>query len=362
MTFVRVGDGPALGYHVSWHKPAAPLLDALQVLHQDQARSAWLKATLDLHIWDRGGCGLPTLEWARSQQIPYLTVSNGSVQWTEYEHPRLHTASGVPVFVRPDARLCGWDCLGGAPLSYEIVFPAQPDKGLVATRALRYRSAVLLPQKDLAALDVLYKTRWPSNENAIKALTAVGFGTNLDRTLVPTTSRGTDGALARLQARIVLLEQELKSLQNEPGRSAENKRKTRARKLTKLQNEQAAKRAEPENRGARAPTGAELLCKNLMLWMFNALALLLADSAIEAIRKMTPGRVRSLLLGRSMLACFETHHVTLWIDPVHDPAERRLQEELMRLFEARRLMLHGLPIRLRLQPRLGKTQRRRVSV
>jgi hypothetical protein len=61
MTFVQAGTGPTLGYALSWHKPAAPLQDALSALYdQDPERSAWLLARATTHIWDRGGSGEPT--------------------------------------------------------------------------------------------------------------------------------------------------------------------------------------------------------------------------------------------------------------------------------------------------------------
>jgi hypothetical protein len=52
-----------------------------------------------------------------------------------------------------------------------------------------------------------------------------------------------------------------------------------ARPLMRQQRAYAKERAQiaalPKNKGARMPTGAELFCKNLMLMMYNVLALLL---------------------------------------------------------------------------------------
>ena len=79
VTTIRVGGGAVLVYHLSWHKPATPLLDALKDLHASPSRHAWLTAHLRRHTWDRGGNGRPTLRWAYAQEIPYLTVSNGWV-------------------------------------------------------------------------------------------------------------------------------------------------------------------------------------------------------------------------------------------------------------------------------------------
>ena len=84
LTFVRPNKGPALAYHVSWHKPASPLQDALEALHSTRRRKTWLSAKIQHHIWDRGGSGLPTLRWAAARRIPYLTVSRGSTLFTRY--------------------------------------------------------------------------------------------------------------------------------------------------------------------------------------------------------------------------------------------------------------------------------------
>jgi hypothetical protein len=230
LTFVRPDHGPALAYHVSWHKPASPLQDGLEALYSDKPRERWLSANLHLHIWDRGGSGVETLRWAAARGIPYLTVSRGSTRLTRYRRaPKVRTRSKLPVFVRRDHKVArrklgrgklgrgklgrgklGRGKLGRAKTARgepeastpeEVIFPAHPDKGSTSTRALRYRTGRSLPKATLRKLDRVYKTRWPSNENAIKALVAVGFDRNLDRGLTPTTRRGTDGELARLEAR-----------------------------------------------------------------------------------------------------------------------------------------------------------------
>jgi hypothetical protein len=224
LTFVRTGEGPLLAYHASWHKPAAPLLDALQRLYASDSRKSWLRANADIHIWDRGGAGTPVLEWAMSARIPFFTVMRGSVRWTDYVHPTTHTPLGVPVFVRPDATLFDWGCFAGEPVPREIIFPAHPEKADACTKALRYKTTANLNPHDLRSVDQLYKTRWPNNENAIKDLLSAGFDRNLDRTLVTCTSRGADGRLQRLAARRGHVLNEIDNLERQPVGAAERKK------------------------------------------------------------------------------------------------------------------------------------------
>ena len=214
LSFVRPHQGPVLAYHVSWHKPATPLQDALEALHAEPRRATWLAATIRRHTWDRGGSGRPTLRWAWARHIPYLTVTKGSTHWTRYRRaPRVYARRGLPVFVRRDAAvLHGRRRRAGAERGAtpeEVIFPAHPDKGRASTKALRYRTGAPLSDDDLRDLDHVYKTRWPCNENPIKALIAVGFDRNLDRGLTPTTSRGTDGRQARLEQREQALRDEV---------------------------------------------------------------------------------------------------------------------------------------------------------
>ncbi len=218
LTFVRPTQGPVLAYHVSWHKPASPLQDALEALHAEPRRATWLAATLRHHIWDRGGSGRPTLRWALARRIPYLTVTKGSTRWTRFRRaPRVHTRRRLPVFVRRDAAvLRGMGRRTVAERSVvpeEVIFPAHPDKGRTSTRALRYRTGAPLSKDELRDLDNVYKTRWPGNENPIKALVAVGFDRNLDHGLTLTPSRGTDGRQARLEQREQALRDEVAACQ-----------------------------------------------------------------------------------------------------------------------------------------------------
>jgi hypothetical protein len=347
LTFVRFGEVAALAYHVSWHKPASPLQDALEALHEAPQRAAWLARSLRLHIWDRGGNGQPTLSWALARRIPYLTVMQGSTSWTRYRRsPRAYTRTRVPVFVRRDVAVARGKPPGSSP--EVVVYPAHPERGRRATKALRYRCGTPLSKPELRTLDQVYKTRWPSNENAIKALVAVGFGRNLDRGLTLTTSRGTDGRTARLQARQRDLDEKLAAF-NPP---TIPKMIRQARPLVRQQQRYVAERAEiaaiPQDRGARMNHGAELLCKNLMLLVYNRLMMLLAQSPSDEVRRLTPARLHELLLGRGMLACPGERATMLWVDPLPSLTDRALQEELVRLLNGQALHLHGRELRFRL--------------
>ena len=230
----------------------------------------------------------------------------------------------------------------------EVIFPAHPSKGRASIRALRFRTSARMSKADLRQMDRVYKTRWPNNENPIKALVAVGFDRNLDRGLTPTTSRGTDGALARLEAREQALLAKVKAFT--PTTLAQT---TKAigrflRQKEACAEKRAAIAATSVGKGARMPTGAEGVCKNLMLLMYNMLAVLLWQSPLHEVQAMTPLRVHELLLGRGMLVCLEKQRMTLWIDPVPNSAERALQEELLRLFNAQRLSLRGQRLDLRM--------------
>lgn len=346
MTFVQLSTGAALGYSISWHKPASPLQDALDAVHAEPRRAAWLSASIRLHIWDRGGSGRPTLRWALARRIPYLTVANGSTRWTRYRRrPRVHTRSKVPVFVRRDVAVARGCPKGVTP--EEVIFPAHPEWGRVSTKALRYRVGAPLPKADLRTLDRVYKKRWPCNENPIKALIAVGFDCNLDRGLTLTTSRGTDGRVARLQAREQVLHDKIEAFHPKTIPQAIRDAGRLLRNKAACAQERAAIAAIPAAKGARMPTGAELLCKNLALLAYNRITLLLTRSPIEEARTMTPARVHELLLGRSVLASMTDDATTVLIEPVPSASERVLQEEIARLFNEQSLMLQGRRLRLR---------------
>jgi hypothetical protein len=95
------------------------------------------------------------------------------------------------------------------------------------------------------------------------------------------------------------------------------------------------------------PNGAEGLCKNLMLLMYNALALLLMQSPLKQVQTMSLPLVHELLFSRSMLVCLDQHGTTLWIDPVPSTSQRVLQLELIRLFNEQSLSLRGRRLFLR---------------
>jgi hypothetical protein len=109
------------------------------------------------------------------------------------------------------------------------------------------------------------------------------------------------------------------------------------------------------------PAGAEGLCKNLMLLMYNALAVLLMRSPLREVQAMSLLRAHELLLGRSLLACLDNQSTTLWIDPVPSISERVLQQELVCLFNAQSLSLRGRSLYLKLRVPLAKTPPLRVS-
>ena len=105
----------------------------------------------------------------------------------------------------------------------------------------------------------------------------------------------------------------------------------------------------PKSKGARMPTGAEPLCKTLMLLMYNVLALLLMRSSVAEVRSMTPFRVNELLLGRSFLTSMSEHTTTLWIDQVSNPTEHAMQEELVGILNERSLSLRKQRLYLRIR-------------
>ena len=361
LTFIRPKDGHALAYHVSWNKPASPLQDALEALHAAPRRARWLTRTIRRHIWDRGGSGRPTLRWAAARRIPYLTVTRGSTHWTRYRRrPRVHTRSKLPVFVRRDVAIARGRSKSSKPPE-EVIFPAHPDKGRASTKALRYRTGTPLPKAELRKLDRVYKTRWPSNENPIKALSAVGFDRNLDRGLSPTTSRGADGALARVEEREQALVEKVKAFK--PTTLQKTMQGIRRFYREKIACERKRKEiaAIPQDKGARMPTGAEGFCKNLMLLMYNMLVLLLARSSLKEVQSMSVLRVHELLLGRSLVTYPEEQGITLRIDPVPDSSERVLQEELVRLFNDRSLSIRGRRLYLRLHDPPGQMPPLRFS-
>ena len=340
LTTVRLGGegdrtGPVLAYHASWHKPASPLVDALKELHADPQRHAWLTTNLGLHIWDRGGNGVGVLTWSREQRIPYLTVANGWVYLSSQKRPTLLTPDGHSVFVRRDVRL-PTSTDSDTPAARIVIFPARPDLGERAKRGLRYPTNADLSVQQLEQLNVEYKSRWPAIENQIKGLIADGFGVNRTRILTKTTSRGHDGKLARSVERETELLGRIARARKDPSDDTAFAEALKA--FPKIIGERVKREQLEVNRvekGARLPGHGELLCKNLMLLMHNALVLLLAKSPIEAVRAMTCQRVRALLLAQPALTLIERGQTTLCIQQVTDAEQRPLQQELVRLFNER---------------------------
>ena len=100
--------------------------------------------------------------------------------------------------------------------------------------------------------------------------------------------------------------------------------------------------AVPASLGTRGDTGAEHLCKVLMLMLFNALAIVLWRSPIEAVRTMSPVMVCQMLLWCPAMACIEKGKVTLWLEPMVEPGDGERQRELVRLLNEARLEIRLL--------------------
>lgn len=231
---------------------------------------------------------------------------------------------------------------GGAPASAKVRKShgtgAAKAQGTFGARGLRYRTNGALESDEVLRMDEVYKARWPEAENKFKAFKAIGFEVNRDRFLVLATSRGTDGAIERLEARDDARQGEIDALcQQPPSARVFAKIETRAKKQAGLRDAADALRAQPLTKKVRPPSGMEMLCKYLQVLLCNALAL-----------------VRELLWGRSATADVTPRCVTLWIDPVAEARQRLQQFELLRLFnDAAPLRLHGARIRLRLAEARG---------
>jgi hypothetical protein len=355
MTFVRAEQGPLLALHVSWHKPASPLLDALVALHEDRARHQWLGAHVRLHVLDRGTQGDPALRWAWEQGIPYLTLTRGHTHWRRWSDASTQTNSGVPVFVRRDERLKDCDQTNGrAQVPQVIVFPSRPEAGEDNGQSLRYRTAAELKPSELATLDEVYKARWPNNENAIKALVAVGLDRNLDRTLDPGSSRRADGAVRKATREVAAIDAKLDELGDRTVREAGKeyvkqlaRREKKQEKLARAEATQAEQAA--GEMGNRVDRGGEHLCKVLLLLLYNALSQLLHKSTLDAVRVLTPSRVRELLLGRSALGVLEAGSVTLYVESLPSPEDQQQLVELVRLFNEARLRGPSGLVRIRIR-------------
>lgn len=321
LTTIKIPAGPTLFAHLSWHKPAAPLRDALEDLLEDDGRMAWWHEHVRLHIVDRGANGDGVLRWLWSWEIPYLTIGRKSADLWRFHAPTLRTEHGLPITVRPDRRLDG-DAEDGP---WEVVVPADAEDR-DERRGIPFRSAVRFEGAELLELNATYKSRWPSMENELKSLQALGFGRNRSRALELTTSRGVDGELARLREREASEVAEVVELgaRVSDGRSYARLISAAAKvKKTRARQERVAREAVAKH--ARVEGGAERLGKWLHLLVHNALSLALASSADAEVRSMTPATVFDLLLGQAALTCITDGQMTMWVDALAGAADRRRQ-------------------------------------
>ncbi|MBK8695332.1 MAG: hypothetical protein IPN17_24435 [Deltaproteobacteria bacterium] len=347
LTTVALPGGPTLFAHLSWHKPAAPLRDALEDLFDDEARLGWWHEHVRLHIVDRGANGDPVLRWLWSWEVPYLTIGHRGAELWRFHAPTLRNAHALPIVVRPDRRL-GGDAADGP---WEVIVPAQPDDP-DATRGIRFRSAVAFTEAELLSLNALYKSRWPSMENELKALQSQGFGRNRTRRLELVVSRGTDGEVTRLREREARWRGKVRELEAEPPRArAVGRLIAAAGKVEQARAKQAAVVAAAPLKHARVEGGAERLGKWLHLLVHNAMALALATSPDEEVRVMAPTTVGELLLGQSALTVVETERLTMWVDALDAAEDRRRQAALVEVFNNLGLRCRGSAVLIHLHQR-----------
>nr|MBK7070516.1 hypothetical protein [Deltaproteobacteria bacterium] len=347
LTTVALPGGPTLFAHLSWHKPAAPLRDALEDLFDDEARLDWWHEHVRLHIVDRGANGDPVLRWLWSWEVPYLTIGHRGAELWRFHAPTLRNAHALPIVVRPDRRL-GGDAADGP---WEVIVPAQPDDP-DATRGIRFRSAVAFTEAELLSLNALYKSRWPSMENELKALQSQGFGRNRTRRLELVVSRGTDGEVTRLREREARWRGKVRELEAEPlSGKAVGRLIAAAGKVEQARAKQAAVVAAAPLKHARVEGGAERLGKWLHLLVHNAMALALATSPDEEVRVMAPTTVGELLLGQSALTVVETERLTMWVDALDAAEDRRRQAALVEVFNNLGLRCRGSAVLIHLHQR-----------
>lgn len=347
LTTVALPGGPTLFAHLSWHKPASPLRDALEDLFEDDTRMAWWHAHVRLHILDRGANGDAVLQWLWNWEVPYLTIGRKSADLWRFHTPTARNTLGLPFVVRPDARLDG-DADEGP---WEVIVPARPDDAAVS-RGLRFRAAVPLDEATLLGLNAQYKSRWPSMENELKALQSRGFGRNRTRRLELTVSRGTDGEMARLREQEAAQCASLEALDAQPPSPQTLRRViTTARKITATRAKRERLAESAPRKHARVEGGAERLGKWLHLLVHNAQKLALASSPDEAVRAMEPDTVFALLLGRSALTCVEAGRLTLWVDALDGAEDRPRQAALVATFNQLKLRCRGRDVVVHLRER-----------
>jgi hypothetical protein len=304
-----------------------------------------------LHIWDRGANGDAVLDWAWALEVPYLTIGRQRAELWRFRAPTTRNGLGLPITVRPDARLGGTAAEG----PWEVVVPADPEDP-EEVDGIRFRAGVALTEADLLALNARYKSRWPSMENELKALQARGFGRNRTRRRELTTGRGTDGTLERLREREGTRVAKVHELGEQPAT-----RRTVARllgaasKVGAVRAQQAALAADAPLKYARPEGGSEWLGKWLQLLAHNALALALHTSAEAEVRAMDAPVVFELLLGRAALTCIERGRLTLWVDALDAAADRRRQAALVEVFNKLGLRCRGRVVTLRLHERPAAT-------
>lgn len=346
--------GLTLGLHLSAHKPATPLHDAIEDLVDDEARLSWLQSVRHFVV-DRGGNGKRTLLFMREARLPYLTMAQRSTELPAVADATDFTDSGLPLRVTPDLAVAGDVAPSpGEPGPRRIVFPANPDRGAACEKAIEYLVDATLSTDELRNLDAVYKGRWGSGENVLKALQAVGFGVNRSRRIELACSRGDDGKLARSEARYEELADTLKSINH---RGSPKEARHFDRTLVKIGAETLKAqqiRDKPSTKHVRVVDGTgEMLVKWLMLLLTNALAIMLGRSRIPAVRTMTPAHLNGLLLGRSTVASIGAKTITLYLEPIHEYRDREHQRELVRVFDEAALRLTGRTLRLRLRKARG---------
>lgn len=347
LTTVALPGGPTLFAHLSWHKPAAPLRDGLEDLFDDEARMAWWHEHVRLHIVDRGANGDPVLRWLWAWEVPYLTIGHKSAELWRFHTPTLRNENGLPIVVRPDTRL-GGDAEDGPWVVTVPADPSDPDE----TRGIRFRSAVEFSESDLLGLNVLYKSRWPSMENEIKAVLSLGFGRNRTRRLELTVSRGTDGKLERLREKEETLVAKVRELGELPVSGETFERLVKAGEaVQKVRAQQVAVEAAAPRKYARVEGGAERRGKWLHLLVHNAMALALATSTDAEVPSMEPTTVFELLLGRSAITRVEVGRLTMWVDALDAANDRRRQAALVEVFNKLGLRCRGCTVVIHLRER-----------
>jgi hypothetical protein len=332
VTTVALPAGPTLFMHLSWHKPASPLRDAMEDLLSDPTRVRWWHRHVRLHILDRGANGDPVLSWLWAWEIPYLTIGHKSAQLWRFRAPTSRNDEGQPLVIRADSRLDG--TLDDGP--WEVIVPAS-SKDPATTRGLRFRAGVLITAEELADVNAQYMTRWPSLENRT-------------RRVHMTRSRGVDGELARLSAREASERTALHDLLKEPPSPQNVKAVVKgAVTVKKLQARQAQTEREATLKNARVQGGSEWLGKWLHILTHNALTLALWTSEDETVRTTSPTMLFDLLLGRPALTSVRAGALTMWVERLPNAEDGRRQDDLAEVVNKLRLQCRGRTVAIRMR-------------